>query len=153
MSPEERVPIWDYGDIYMALGITVKQFSDWQERYGIDSLGVGDGGELLIPAFPILSKLPWMYIDPVDLSCSETAELVLECDRAINWIGEAPPQKILRQIRNLAVKAMQDSAVLSFGSPYLADPVQERIWEAATPTTRGDNGLVTVDYFYLWGLS
>ena len=56
VSPEERVQIWAYGDIYTALGMTSKMFSDWEDRYGMDSLGVGDGGELLIPGFPVFSR-------------------------------------------------------------------------------------------------
>lgn len=114
---ESRVDIWLYGTIYAALGVTSERFADWEDRYGMDSLGVGTDGTLLIPGFPVLSKVAWTYIDPVDLSSSETTDLVSECKRAMANIEDASARDILRQIHDLALKAIQESATLRFGHP------------------------------------
>ncbi|HTR35830.1 MAG TPA: hypothetical protein VMH80_08025 [Bryobacteraceae bacterium] len=113
----ERVDIWSYGTIYGALGVTGEQFSQWESRYGMDSLGVGTGGSLFIPGFPVLSKVAWMYIDPVDLSGSETGELVSECERAMAETRDPAACEVLRQIRDLAQRAIQKSATVRFGHP------------------------------------
>jgi hypothetical protein len=116
-SGEGRVDIWSYETIYGALGITGDRFSDWEGRYGMDSLGVGTDGSLFIPDFPVLSKVAWMYIDPVDLSDSETRDLVSECERAITNTDDASASELLHQIRALALQAVQESKTLRFGHP------------------------------------
>lgn len=115
---EDRVPIWTYGGIYSALGMTSKNFTDWEVRYGMDSLGVGEDGELLIPGFPVFSKVAWTYIDPVDLSQSETAALIAECERAASKASGPSEQDTFRRIRDLALKAIEESAGIHFGPPY-----------------------------------
>jgi hypothetical protein len=112
-----RVDIWSYGTIYGALGVSGERFSDWESRYGMDSLGVGTDGSLFIPGFPVLSKVAWMYIDPIDLSDSETRDLVSECERAMANTNDVSSREVLRQIRDLALKAIQESATLRFGHP------------------------------------
>jgi hypothetical protein len=58
-----------------------------------------------------------MYIDPVDLSDSETRELIVECERALANTNDASASEVFRQSRDLALKAIQESAALRFGHP------------------------------------
>ena len=114
---ERHVGIWSYGTVYSALGLTRERFADWESRYGMDSLGVANDGSLLAPGFPVFSKVAWTYIDPVDLSDSETRELVSECERAIAQSKDTSASGVFRQIRDLALEAIQESATLRFGHP------------------------------------
>jgi hypothetical protein len=113
----ERIGIRAYGSIYNALGVTNDKFVAWQERYGFDSLGVGDDGSLLAPEFPVFSKVAWMYVDPVDLTASETKDLVAECEQAMSYTKDVAAKDELRHIRDLAVTATNKSATLRFGHP------------------------------------
>ena len=113
----ERVDIWTYGTIYGPLGVTGQRFSDWESRYGMDSLGVGSDGSLFISGFPVLSKVAWMYIDPVDLTHSETRELVSECERATANTDDPAALGLFQQIRDLALQAIKESKTLRFGHP------------------------------------
>jgi hypothetical protein len=83
----------------------------------MDSLGVGTDGSLFIPDFPVLSKVAWMYIDPVDLSDSETRNLVSECERALANTDDASVSELFHQIRDLALQAIQEPKTLRFGHP------------------------------------
>jgi hypothetical protein len=116
-SGEGRVDIWSYDAIYAALGLTSERFADWEGRYGMDSLGVGTDGSLFIRGFPVFSKVAWIYIDPVDVSDSETRELIVECERALANTNDASASEVFRQIRDLALEAIQESATLRFGHP------------------------------------
>jgi len=116
-SGQRRVDIWSYGTIYGALGVTGGRFSEWEDRHGMDSFGVGSDGSLFIPDFPVLSKVAWMYIDPVDLSDSETRDLVSECERAIANTDDASVSELFHQIRDLALQAIRESETLRFGHP------------------------------------
>jgi hypothetical protein len=116
-SGTRTVKIWSYGTLYGTLGITGQQFSDWEHRYGMDSLGIGSDGLLFIPGFPVLSKVAWMYIDPVDLSNSETRDLVSECERAAASAQDESARELFGQIRDLALDAIQQSQTLRFGHP------------------------------------
>src|SRR6266481_2117952 len=112
-----HVEIRSYSAIYAAIGVTSKRLSEWQSRYGLDSLGVGENGELLAPGFPILSKVAWMFIDPVDLSDSESRDLITECEKAILRAEDSEAREELAQIRTLALTALERRAVIRFGHP------------------------------------
>jgi hypothetical protein len=58
-----------------------------------------------------------MYRDPVDLTASETKDLVVECEIAISNTEDVAAQDELRRIRDLAVTATNKSATLRFGHP------------------------------------
>lgn len=77
----ERIGIRAYGGIYKALGVTTDKFVAWNERYGFDRIGPGDDGSFLAPEFPVFSKVAWMWIDPVDLTASETKDLGLSAKK------------------------------------------------------------------------
>lgn len=83
----------------------------------MDSLGVATDGSLLVPGFPVLSKVAWTYIDPVDLSDVETRHLVAECERAMTGTADESAREIFREIRDLAVEAVQQAGTLRFGHP------------------------------------
>ena len=116
---ERRVPIDipSYGTIYVTLGVTKERFAYWESQYGMDSLGVGTDGSLLIPGFPVFSKVAWTYIDHVDLSDAETRDLVSECERAVANTDDASASELFGQIHDLALEAIQESATLRFGQP------------------------------------
>jgi|SRR5581483_8441142 len=114
---QTRVDIWMYGTIYSALGVTSQQFSDWERLYGMDSLGVGSDGSIFIPDYPVLSKVAWTYIDPVDLSDFETRALIAECEKAIAETDDDSARKLLGDIRDLASEAIRQSATIRFGHP------------------------------------
>ena len=116
-SGTRTVKIWSYGTLYGTLGITGQQFFDWEHQYGMDSLGIGSDGLFFIPGFPVLSKVAWMYIDPVDLSNSETRDLVSECERAAASAQDESARELFGQIRDLALEAIQQSQTLRFGHP------------------------------------
>jgi len=116
-SDESRVDIWKYGTIYAALGVTSERFADWERRYGMDSLGVAPDGSLFVPRFPVLSKVAWTYIDPVDLSDSETRELLNECETVIAATIDGAARDLFVQIRDLALQAIRESKTLRFGHP------------------------------------
>jgi hypothetical protein len=83
----------------------------------MDSLGVGTDGSLLIPGFPVFSKVAWTYIDHVDLSDAETRDLVSECESAVANTDDASASELFGQIHDLALEAIQESATLRFGQP------------------------------------
>ncbi len=101
IAKRSRVKIWQYGPIYAALGVTSQKFEDWENRYGMDSLGIASDESLLIPGYPVLSKVAWTYIDHVDLSDSETRALISECEKAMPTVGDPSVREVLGQIRDL----------------------------------------------------
>ncbi len=113
----ENVGIQEYGGLYTALGATSGMFRAWEDKYGMDSLGAGEDGSLLLPEYPVFSKVAWTYIDPVDLSREEIQELVYECERAMAPGKSAPVLRLLSDIRGLAIKAESAGATLRFGPP------------------------------------
>jgi hypothetical protein len=111
------VGIWAFNGIYQALGATAEAFAAWEDKYGFDSLGSGDYGEIFIPAYPVFSKVAWMYVDPVDLSPSETEALIDECDRELLDVTDPGARKELTAIRDLASDAVRRKARVRFGHP------------------------------------
>ena len=77
-DPSSRVEINAYLAIYAAVGITSARFDEWHRLYGWDSHGVGEGGVVLAPDYPVFSKVIDMFVDPVDLDKNETEQLVQE---------------------------------------------------------------------------
>ena len=112
-----RVGIWEYENIYDCIGVGQETFSKWQDRYGMDSLGVGEGGILLAPGFPMFSKIAWMYVDPVILSPSETKQLLNEIETLLNRVGNSDTRKELEGIREVATMAIAREAPLRIGPP------------------------------------
>ncbi len=78
---------------YESIGVTGDLFAAWQGLYGID--GVGEYGSVPAPEFPVISRVAWMYIDPVALSPSETKALVGECEKAMPNVGDAAAREEL----------------------------------------------------------
>ena len=58
-----------------------------------------------------------MYTDPVDLTASETTDLVVECEKAMSNTEDAAAKDELRRIRDMALTAVNKSATLRFGHP------------------------------------
>lgn len=112
----EHIDVWTYKNIYGAIGVTREKFTRWEDRYGMDSLGTGNS-EILAEDFPIFSKVAWMHIDSVDLSESETTELIRECERAMESTDKASALEELGRIRQLGLKAIAISGTLRFGHP------------------------------------
>src|SRR5690242_8803593 len=52
---DQKVGIWTNNEIYSALGISGDAFVEWEDKYGFDSLGIGNGGELFVPGSPVFS--------------------------------------------------------------------------------------------------
>jgi len=116
-DPSIRVEIHAYTAIYEAIGVTASRFDEWHGRYGYDSLGVGEGGLILAPDYPVFSKVIDMFVDPVDLAWDETEQLISECCRAEVRTDDDCARRELRNIRDLAKTAIRRKAVLRFGHP------------------------------------
>jgi hypothetical protein len=110
------VDIPAYGELYAVLGVTSSRFREWEMEYGMDSLGIGDDGVLLLPAFPVFSKIAWTYIDSVDLSPEETAELVRESQLAATRCA-GDTQRLFLSICEFARAAGARSMTLRIGPP------------------------------------
>lgn len=114
---DPRIGITTYGSLYAPLGVTRDRFADWEGKYGMDSMGIGDDGSLLIPRYPVFSKVAWTFIDYVDLSPSETEDLIAECNSAISGTQNPSARELFRQIRDLALRAVKTSMTVRFGPP------------------------------------
>jgi len=113
----DSVGIHAFNEIYAAIGVTQEEFAEWENRHGMDSAGVDEAGNMLASGYPVLSRVAWMYIDPVTLTSAETSALIQECHRAIvNGANESAKQE-LEAISSLAKKALSNSAVVQFGHP------------------------------------
>lgn len=113
----DSVGIHAFNEIYAAIGVTQKEFAEWENRHGMDSAGTDEAGNMLASGYPVLSKVAWMYIDPVTLTSAETSSLIQECHRAIvNSTSESAKHE-LEAISSLAEKALSNSAVIQFGHP------------------------------------
>jgi len=106
-----------FNQIYRALGITNDRLVQWEDENGYWSLGKDKAGQLLIPGFPVFSKVAWMYIDPVDLSLEEVAQLAQECAKAESRTDDAVVKEELNRIRALAEEAVSQSAIIRFDHP------------------------------------
>ena len=113
----DSVGIHAFNEIYAAIGVTQKEFAEWEGKHGMDSAGRDEAGNMLAPGYPVLSKVAWMYIDPVTLTSAETTALVQECQRAILNISSESAKRELEAISSLAEKALSNSAVIQFGHP------------------------------------
>jgi hypothetical protein len=113
----ESVGIHAFNEIYAAIGVHPQDFERWENTHGMYSPGVDANGEMLAPGYPILSKVAYMYIDPVTLTSAETTDLVQECHRAIMNSATESAKRELEAIGSLAEKALSNSAVIQFGHP------------------------------------
>jgi len=114
---DNSVQIHAFNDIYAALGVGKREFSQWERKHGMDSLGVDEEGNLFVPGYPVLSKVAWMYIDPVTLTSAETSALIQECHQAIINSPSESAKHELEAISFLAERALSNSAVVQFGYP------------------------------------
>jgi len=112
-----RVEIHAYNAIYDAVGVTSERLEEWHRLYGYDSLGVGEGGLMLAPDYPVFSKVIDMFVDPIDLATNEVEQLILECAQAELRTEDEVARRELKEIRGLAVTAIRQNAVLRFGHP------------------------------------
>jgi hypothetical protein len=108
-----HVEITAYNQIYAAIGIDRDKFSTWVSAHGPS--GTGKHGELLVPAFPVLSKVAWMFIDPVDLTTDETRSVIDECERAAAGTSDSAAIRELKAIRGIAAEALTRAATIRFG--------------------------------------
>jgi hypothetical protein len=108
-----QVQITAYNQIYAAIGIDRDKFSMWVSTHGPS--GAGQHGEVLAPAFPVLSKVAWMFVDPVDLTGDEARALTEECERAAARTSDSDAIKQFEAIRGLAADALARSANVRFG--------------------------------------
>lgn len=113
----DSVGIHAFNEIYAAIGVTQKEIAEWESKHGMDSAGRDEAGNMLASGYPVLSKVAWMYIDPVTLTSVETLDLIQECHRAIvNSTSESAKHE-MEAISSLAEKALSNSAVVRFGHP------------------------------------
>ncbi|MBS1813330.1 MAG: hypothetical protein JSS87_00475 [Acidobacteria bacterium] len=114
----DSVPIFAYNDIYASVGVNQSDFARWEQQNGMYSLGSeSKDGAILVPGFPILSKVADMYVDPVTLTSEETSALVEECERALPHAISETARQELEDIRLLAQRALNASAVIRFDQP------------------------------------
>lgn len=116
-AANDSVGIYAFNEIYGAIGVTQKEFSEWEKRHGMDSAGIDEAGNMLASGYPVLSKVAWMYIDPVTLTSAETSALIRECHQAIMNSTSESAKNELKAIIALAEKALSKSAVIQFGHP------------------------------------
>jgi len=112
---EVEVPIYFVNEIYASVGVGPNDFSRWQEKYGYGSLGRTDEGVLFVPNYPVLSKIAWMGIDPIDLSSTETSMLIDECTRAKSKSTNPEVSAELEALITLAQKAIAEGGTVRFG--------------------------------------
>jgi hypothetical protein len=118
LDPESVVvPIYSFNDIYASVGVGQKEFSQWQEKYGVATLGRTDEGLIFVPNYPVLSKIAWMGIDVIDLSSAETALLIDECTKARSRSVSAEANTELDALIALARKAVAVGGTVRFGLP------------------------------------
>lgn len=113
----DSVGIHAFNEIYAAVGVTRQEFAEWENLHGMDREGVDEAGNMLAPGYPVLSKVAWMYINPVTLTSAETSALIQECRRAIANSTSEPAKNEPEPIRSLPEKALSNSAVLQLGQP------------------------------------
>lgn len=113
----DSVGIRAFNELYASIGVTREEFDRWESEHGMDSLGTDANGKVLAPGYPVLSKVAWMYIDPVTLTPAETEALIQECERAILSSANESAKHELEAIRALAGKALSNAAVIQFGHP------------------------------------
>jgi hypothetical protein len=112
----DSIGVYAYNEIYEAIGVNQKIFAEWEGRHGMDTAGLDDAGKVLAPGYPVLSKVAWMYVDPVTLTSAETSALIQECHRAIINSASESAKRELEAISFLA-DAISNSAVIQFGHP------------------------------------
>lgn len=112
-----EVPIYSVNDIYASVGVSPDDFSRWQSKYGFGTFGRTDEGTLFVPKYPVLSKIAWMGIDPIDLSPTETSMLIEECTKAKNMSVNAAASAELEALIALARKAVAVDGAVRFGLP------------------------------------
>jgi hypothetical protein len=116
-EPQVEVPIYSVSDIYASVGVGQKEFLQWQEKYGFGTLGITDEGVLFVPDYPVLSKIAWMGIDPIDLSSAETSMLIEECTKARSRSVDAVASTELEALIALARTAIAVGGTVRFGLP------------------------------------
>jgi hypothetical protein len=111
------VPIHSLDDIYRSVGVGPREFSSWQERYGVGTLGRNPEGALFVPDYPVLSKIAWMGIDTIDLSSAETSMLIDECTKAKSRSVDAAASTQFESLIGLAQRAIAVKGTVRFDIP------------------------------------
>ncbi len=111
------VPIHSLDDIYRSVGVGPKEFSRWQEKYGVATLGRTHQGVLFVPGYPVLSKIAWMGIDTIDLSSTETSMLIDECTKAKSRSVGAAASAQFESLIELAQRAIAVKGTVRFDLP------------------------------------
>jgi hypothetical protein len=104
------VPLFPH--IYQSIGVNEERLSMWQNKHGFDSGGVGSRGELLVPEYPIFSRLAWTVIDPVYLKDGELSDLIDESKRISEQSSDPVVRANLGKLSTIAQKAQAESKVL-----------------------------------------
>jgi hypothetical protein len=110
-----HVELRAYNQVYAAIGVDRRRFSAWLAVNGPN--GVGKNGEVLAPSFPVLSKVAWMYVDPIDLTMDEMRSLIGECERAAARTSDSEALRELLAVRTFVDDALTRSAPVRFGHP------------------------------------
>jgi hypothetical protein len=109
----DQLDLRHYNEIYAAIGVERDQLSAWVLRHGPQ--GTSRTGDVLAPEFPVLSKVAWTFVDPVDLTSDDAENLMDECSRAAQKTRNVAVTRELGAIREFAAKALARSATLRFG--------------------------------------
>lgn len=97
-----REELTAYNSLYSAAGATQKLFAEWEARWGYDSLGEGGDGAVFVPRYPMLSKIAWVFINPVELTSGEALRLSQECDSIIQITSD---QQIIAELTRISTLA------------------------------------------------
>ena len=117
LSVRDTLFLHDLAGPYQFLGLSNDRMEQWQLDYGVDSLGKSPDGGMLLPAFPIFSKVAWMHVDPVIVAGPELPQLIRECAKAEILAAERPECSAFTEIRSMAERAIELRGCLEFGHP------------------------------------
>jgi hypothetical protein len=100
--------------VYSAIGVDEGKVIKWQDEHGFHSGGAAPDGALLVPEYPIFSRLAWTHIDPVYLQGADLSALLEETKRISEASNDPAVRDNLGKLSALATEAQQRSQVLRF---------------------------------------
>jgi len=106
--------ISNIGEIYRLLGLNPDRFERWTIRFGADCRGRSDSGELLVPGFPIFSKIAWMDIDDAVVEFDDLPDLVQECKMLAKRISEGHILSEVNSVQRVAECAIRNILSVKF---------------------------------------
>jgi hypothetical protein len=113
-SNATQVELWDLSKFYERLGVTAEDFRRWDDAHGWGR-GVLEDGASVAAGFPMFSQVAWMWGTITPLQGDEIPRLIEECGRADRLAAGTPEADIVRQIRELAERAVAEGGSLEFG--------------------------------------